>query len=271
MAQIHSQAVVEDGAIVGNDVRIGPFSYVGPHVKLGHGVQLHPHVSIIGETKIGDGTVVFPGAVLGGPPQSVRHGGGRSELEIGKNCIIREGATVNAGTDSDRGITTIGDRCYLMTQSHVAHDCDIGNDVTIVNNVMLAGHCQVGDGAMLSGGCAVFQFSRIGRLAFVAALSGVVGDVIPFGLAIGHRAHLDGLNLIGMKRAKFERKDVRVMREAYKMLFDRKHTIEEATISVRDTFGDSQHVVELLDFIKNRRKRALVTPEIIRSSAADVG
>ena len=261
MGTIHSTAIVEDGATLGAGVEIGPFCHVGASVVIGEGTRLRSHVSITGDTRIGSRNDIFPFAVLGGGPQSTRHGGGMSRLIIGDDCVIREGVTANTGTDGDKGTTSIGDKCFLMTHAHIAHDCVVGTGVTIVNNVMLAGHCQIGDHAIIGGGAAMHQFTRIGRRAFVGGLAGVEGDVIPFGMALGNRAYLGGLNIIGLKRSGLPRADIHDLRHAYEMLFSRKQTIRDSLPLVRETFPNSAIVAEVLDFIENRGKRALVTPE----------
>ena len=273
MAQIHPTAIVADGAIVADDVRIGPFCVVGENVRLDAGVELKSHVVVDGHTSIGERTVVHPQAVLGGQPQSMRHKGGPTRLTIGRDCTIREGVTANVGTDSDRGLTSIGDHCFIMTYAHIAHDCAVGDHVTIVNNVMLAGHCVVGDHAIIGGGAALHQFSRVGTRAFVGGMAGVEGDVIPYGMALGNRAYLGGLNIVGLKRAGVSRADIHALRHAYQDLFDRDTgTVHDNAERLAAQDGLSAIVREVLAFVGVRGKRGFVTPPLgeTGADAADI-
>ena len=208
MTQIHASSVVESGARLGRDVAIGPFCHVGPDVELGDGVVLHSHVVVAGHTKIGPRTKIFPFASIGHAPQDLKYRGEVSKLHVGGDCTIREGVTMNPGTASGGLLTSTGDRCTFLANAHVAHDCRIGNDVILVNNVMLAGHCQIGDFAILGGGSALHQFVRVGAHAMIGGLAGVENDVIPYGMALGNRASLAGLNLVGMKRRAFAREAI---------------------------------------------------------------
>lgn len=259
---IHPSAVIEDGAELGPGVRIGPFCHVGPQVRLGAGVELKSHVVIAGATSLGEGTVVFPQAVLGEPPQNVRHKGGRTTLTIGRDCVIREAATAHVGTDTSRGATTIGDRCMLMAYSHVAHDCAVGDDVTFANGATLAGHCEVGDGVILGGLSAVHQFVRIGHHAFIGGMSGVAGDVIPYGMVIGNRARLRGLNVVGLKRSGASRQELQTLRAAYRMLFDRARPVAENVGAVEAAYGRDARVADILAFVTERGKRMYCVPAV---------
>ncbi len=214
--QIHPSAVVAHAAQLGRGVQIGPFCVVGPDVVLGEGVRLVSHVAVAGHTTIGAGTRVFPFASLGHEPQDLKFRGEVSELRIGRDCLIREGVTMNPGTAAGGLLTSVGDRSVFLAQSHVAHDCRVGDDVIFSNNVMLAGHCTVGDHAILGGGAAVHQFVRIGRHCFIGGLAGVEHDVIPYGIALGNRAHLAGLNVVGLKRRGFSREVIHDLRRAYR-------------------------------------------------------
>ena len=205
MSNIHPSAVVEDGAQIAASAKIGPLCYVSGKAKIGENVQLIAHVTILGDTTIGEGTIVFPGAVLGAGPQD--HGNEFKEeakLIIGKRNIIRENVTMHAGTPKEHFTTTVGDDGMFMINSHVAHDCVVGNNVIMTNNAVIGGHVRIGDGAILGGNCAVHQFVRIGRKAMIGGMTGVDRDVIPFGIVTCERGKLRGLNVIGLKRSGFE-------------------------------------------------------------------
>ena len=199
---IHSSAVVAPSAKIGAGVEIGPFCHVGPEVELGEGVKLLSHAVVVGETKIGARTRVFPFASLGHEPQDLKYRGEKVTLTIGPDCTIREGVTMNPGTSGGGSATLVGARCTFLANSHVAHDCQLGDDIIFSNNVMLAGHCNVGNFAILSGGVAVHQFVRIGAHAFIGGLTGIANDIIPYGFAFGTRASLVGINVVGLKRAR---------------------------------------------------------------------
>ncbi|HET7849949.1 MAG TPA: acyl-ACP--UDP-N-acetylglucosamine O-acyltransferase [Pseudolabrys sp.] len=219
MTTIDPAARIETGATIGQNVSIGPYCTVGPDVVIGDGCRLVAHVHVTGHTTIGPRTVIYPFASLGSPPQSVKYRGGPTRLVVGADCDIREGVTVNIGTEEDRGLTEIGDRCFLMVGSHVAHDCKVGNDVTFANNAVLGGHVTVGDFAVFGGNAAVRQFVRIGEGAMIVGLSGVRADVIPWGTVQGPLADLVGLNVIGMARRGFSKAQIHALRGAYQALF----------------------------------------------------
>ncbi|MEE9314683.1 MAG: acyl-ACP--UDP-N-acetylglucosamine O-acyltransferase [Rhizobiaceae bacterium] len=259
LTNIHPSAVVEDGAKLGNDVRIGPFCHVGPDVVLGDGVELLSHVSLHGITTIGTNTRIFPFASVGNEPQDMKFHGERVTLEIGDSCIIREGVTMNPGTEGGGSVTKVGNNCVFLANSHVAHDCIVGNNVIFSNNVMLAGHCIVGDYVIFGGGGGAHQFCRVGHHAFVGGLSGLEGDLIPFGTAIGNRASLAGLNLIGMKRSGVSRESIHAVRGAYKELFAGDRPVQDVALELRETTSD-EALIDMLDFITASADRALCTP-----------
>ena len=255
----HPTAIIEDGASIGEGARIGPFCYVGPGVVIGRDVELKSHVVIAGDTALGDGCRVFPFASLGHEPQDLKYRGEPVSLRIGNRCTFREGVTVNPGTAGGASQTTIGDDCTLLANAHVAHDCVLGDRVVFSNNVMLAGHCTVGDDVIFGGGAAAHQFCRIGRNAFVGGLAGVEGDVIPFGMALGNRAYLGGLNLVGMKRAGMDRASIHAVRAAYRDLFAGDQPVAEKAAELRERNSDAA-VRDILDFVVAGRGRALCTP-----------
>ncbi len=259
-AHVHASAVVSPDAVLGRNVEIGPFCVIGPEVELGDDVHLLSHVVVAGRTTIGARTRVFPFASLGHEPQDLKYGGEASSLSIGADCLIREGVTMNPGTAAGGLLTSIGDKGVFLAQSHVAHDCRIGENVILSNNVMLAGHCRVGDHAILGGGAAVHQFVRIGPHAFIGGLAGVEHDVIPYGIALGNRAHLAGLNLVGLKRRGYSREQIHDLRRAYRALFGGEGTLQERVEQVAAEFPGQPEVEAVLQFLRDGKDRAICTP-----------
>jgi UDP-N-acetylglucosamine acyltransferase len=262
MAQgnVHAAAAVEPGARFGEGVRIGPFCHVGGEVTLGDKVELISHVVVSGRTTIGARTRLFPFASIGHQPQDLKYKGEASDLSIGSDCLIREGVTINPGTAGGGMHTVVGDRCVFLANSHVGHDCKIGNDVVLSNNVMLAGHVSVGDFVILGGGTAVIQFTRVGAHAFLGGMSGLENDLIPYGMALGNRAHLSGLNIIGLQRRGFARDDIHSLRRAYRALFADEGTLQERLGDVAEEFAGHPIVREIVAFIRAGGKRALCMP-----------
>lgn len=260
MADIHPTAIVEDGARLGAGVRVGAFSTIGANVVLEDGVVVQSHAVIEGHTRVGAGTVVYPFAGVGLPPQDTSYKGEPTSVEIGPNCIIREHATVHRGTARGKGKTTVGQKCFLMLGAHVAHDCVVGDNVVLVNNATLGGHVEVGDNAILGGLSAVQQHCRIGAHAFLGGLSAAVTDVIPFASAIGQRAELGGLNIVGLKRRGFDRPTIHALREAYRMVFSGEGSRSERVDRVAEKFGDVPPVMTIIDFIRQGGDRPLCTP-----------
>lgn len=260
MSTIHPLSVVDPAAQLGANVVIGPFCTVGPHAVLGDGVELISHAAVAGRTTIGARSKVFPFASIGHQPQDLKFHGEPSTLEIGADCLIREGVTMNPGTEGGGMVTKVGDRCTFLANAHVAHDCIVGNDVIFSNNVMLAGHCSVGDFAIIGGGAAVHQFCRIGSHAFIGGMSAVENDVIPYGIAIGNRAHLAGLNIVGLKRRGFDRDVIHAIRRAYRLLFADEGTLQERMDDVENEFSAHATVHEIIDFIRQGGNRSVCTP-----------
>lgn len=257
---IHASAIVEPGAKIGAGVEIGPFSVIGPEVVLHDNVRIAAHVVIAGKTEIGEGTQIFPFASLGHAPQDRKYRGEDSRLIIGSGNIIREYVTMNPGTEQGGLVTRIGNNGLFLTGAHVAHDCQIGNHVLLVNNATLGGHCVVEDFASIGGLSALHQFVRIGAHAFVGGMSGVENDVIPFGMALGNRAHLAGLNIVGLKRQNFDREQIHSLRKAYRMLFATEGTLLERLEDVEKMFDDDPQVQRILQFIKAESSRSLCVP-----------
>lgn len=268
---IHASAVVEDGAQLGHGVRIGPFCHVGANVVLGDNVELISGVTILGHTSLGEGCRVYPGAVLGCDPQNHAHKGGRTTLEIGRNATIREGVTMHVGSDNDRGRTTVGDDCSFLAYSHVAHDCSLGDRVTLTQGALLGGHCQVGDAAILGGMAAVHQFVRIGHHAFVGGMTGVERDLIPFGMITGNRGKLRGLNVVGMRRSGMARDEIRTVRAAYKMIFDPVTPLGANIEQARNAFPGSRAVQDIIAFMTSDARRKFVMPPVSGRTRPDDG
>ncbi len=261
MTEIHNTAIVDKKATIGDGVTIGPFCVVGPHVTLAEGVVLKPHVVVDGHTTVGAGTHIYPFASIGLAPQDLKYAGEESRLIIGRNNVIREYVTMNPGTEGGGMETRIGDGGLYMIGAHIAHDCQIGNNVIMVNNATLGGHVVVGDFAVIGGLAAVHQFVRIGAHAMIGGLSGVEHDVIPFGTVAGERASLSGLNIVGMKRRGFDRETIHGIRAAYKGLFGGAGTLEDRLERVAGEFADNAVVQQVATFIRGESKRGLVVPK----------
>lgn len=260
--RIHPTACVEAGAQLGKNAIIGPFCYIGADAVIGDNCEVMSHATIIGATTIGVNSKIYPHAVLGADPQNNKHKGGRTRLEIGENCIIREGVTMHRGSDNSLGRTIIGNNCMFLAYAHVAHDCILGDHVTFSNNVMIGGHVVVGDYVIIGGGGAVHQFVRVGHHAFVGGLAALTGDLIPYGMAIGVHAWLGGLNIIGMKRSGLERSEIHALRHAVSMLFDRTKPIRERAVDVLAAYPQSKTVADMVAFIEEDSKRSFCTPKI---------
>jgi UDP-N-acetylglucosamine acyltransferase len=257
---IHNSSVVDKKAKIGKDVKIGPFCYIGPKVQISDGVELISSIHIEGNTKIGKATRIFPFASIGTPPQDKKYKGEDNSLEIGENNIIREYVTINPGTKGGGGKTIIGDNCLLMISSHVAHDCYIGNNVVIANNVPLGGHVTIEDSVVIGGNSAVQQFTRIGRLAMIGGMTGVLKDVIPFGLSFGNRNYLRGINLIGLKRNKYDNKKIMELDQAFKKIFSSKN-LHENLGKINGEYKENDLVKEVINFIEKDKKRPICTPQ----------
>ena len=256
---IHKTALVDSKAKVSNSVNVGPYSVIGPNVEIGEDVTIHSHVNISGNTKIGNGNKIYPFASIGNDPQDLKYNGEQTKLVIGNNNKIREYVTIHPGTVGGGGITTVGNNCLFMIASHVAHDCNVGNNVIIANNVPLGGHVTIEDNVVIGGNSAVQQFTRIGKMAMIGGMTGVLHDVIPYGLSTGNRNSLQGLNLIGLRRAKFENKDILGLSEAYKEIFATKN-INENISKLNGSFKENPLVKNVIDFITKDKKRSICTP-----------
>lgn len=261
MCNLHATSVVDPNAKLGSDVEIGPYCVVGPHVELGGGCKLHSHVTLQGHTALGPNCEIFPFASLGHIPQDMKYQGEESQLIIGSDNTIREYVTMNPGTAGGGLVTKVGSHCLFMAHAHVAHDCQIGDHVILANGATLAGHCVVGDHAILGGLSAIHQFVRIGEYAFIGGMSGVENDVIPYGMVVGPRASLKGLNVVGIKRRGLDRKQLKHLREAYDLLFAGEGTLSERVVEVEKAFADDDCVERILEFIREDSSRSLSVPK----------
>jgi UDP-N-acetylglucosamine acyltransferase len=263
MAQIHPTAIVERGAKLAESVRIGPFCVVGAKVELGPEVELLSHVVVAGRTTIGEATRIFPFASIGHEPQDLKYSGEDSALVIGRRNIIREHVTMNPGTAGGGMVTRIGDDCLFSASAHVAHDCTVGNHVIMTNNATLAGHVVLEDYVIISGLSAVHQFCRIGRHAFIGGMTGVERDVIPYGLVMGDRARLAGLNMIGLQRRGFSRDDIQALRAAYDLLFNQGNgTLSDRAAAVARRYPEVGPVRDIVEFIRADNSRGFVQPKM---------
>ena len=256
---IHKTAIIDSNAKVSSSANIGPYSVIGPNVEIGEDVIIHSHVNISGNTKIGNGNKIYPFASIGNDPQDLKYNGEETKLIIGNNNKIREYVTINPGTIGGGGLTKIEDNCLFMISSHVAHDCHVGNNVIIANNVPLGGHVTIEDNVVIGGNSAVQQFTRIGKLAMIGGMTGVLHDVIPYGLSIGNRNYLQGLNLIGLRRGNFQNKDILGLTEAYKEIFATKNLTDNLS-KLNGVFKKNLLVRDVIEFITKDKKRSICTP-----------
>jgi UDP-N-acetylglucosamine acyltransferase len=265
MTNIHPTAIVDPKAQIASSVTVGPYCVVGANVVLDEGVILHSHVVVEGRTRVGARTQIYPFASIGHTPQDLKYKGEPSRLEIGADNLIREHVTMNPGTEGGGMVTRVGSHCAFLTASHVGHDSIVGDHVVFSNNVMLAGHCKIDDYVIFGGGAALHQFGRVGKHAFVGGMSAVENDVIPYGLVVGNRAHLMGLNLVGLKRRGFTREQIQAMREAYAYLFGAEGTLRDRVERAAERYAGSPEVMEIVNFIRAESDRAICMPRSERS------
>ena len=257
---IHNTSIIDKKAKISKSANIGPFCFVGPNVELKENVNLISNVHIEGYTTVGKGTKIFPFASIGTQPQDLKFNNEKNSLVIGENNTIREYVTINPGTEGGGLKTIIGNNCLFMISSHIAHDCKIGNNVIIANNVPLGGHVTIEDSVIIGGNSAVQQFTRIGRLAMIGGMTGVLKDVIPFGLSIGNRNYLQGLNLIGLRRKKYDNKTIMELDKAYKKIFSTKNFHENLS-KINGEYKDNKLVGEVIKFLEKDKKRPICSPE----------
>jgi UDP-N-acetylglucosamine acyltransferase len=259
-ADVHPTAVIEDGAEIGARCRIGPYCVIGPEVSIGAGSVLHSHVAVAGTTRMGEDNQVFPFASIGHIPQDLKFAGEPVELVIGARNRIREHVTMNPGTGAGGGVTRVGDDNLFMMAVHVAHDCVVGNQVIMANNATLGGHVVVEDYVVLGGLAAVHQFVRLGRGSMIGGLAGVVADVIPYGSVMGERAHLAGLNLVGLKRRGAERGDINGLRAAFAEMFEGEGTLQERMARAGAAHAGNPLVAEVVGFVTAETSRSFTVP-----------
>jgi UDP-N-acetylglucosamine acyltransferase len=256
---IHKTAVIDSNAKISENVKIGPYCVIGPNVEIGDNSTIHSHVSISGNTIIGKNNKIYPFASIGSDPQDLKFNGEQTKLIIGNKNTIREYVTINPGTGGGGGKTIVGDNCLLMISSHIAHDCNVGNNVIIANNVPLGGHALIGDGVVIGGNSAVQQFTRIGKMAMIGGMTGVLNDVIPYGLSIGNRNFLQGINLIGLRRKDIPNKEILSLSDAYKEIF-KSEKLTDNLNNLNGTFKDNSLVNDVIEFINKDKKRPICTP-----------
>ena len=260
---IHKTAIISETSKIADNVEIGPYSIIGPKVKIADNTKIHSHVSIIGDTSIGKGNEIFPFASIGTPPQDLKYKGEKNSIVIGDNNKIREYVNINPGTEQGGGITKIGNNNLFMVYCHVAHDCNVSSNIVLANNVQVGGHVVIQDNAIIGGSCAIHQFSRIGESSMVGGMTGVLSDVIPFGLSLGNRNNLVGLNLIGLRRAKVSNKNIKILQEAYNIIF-KSENFRSNIDNLNSEIKNNQFVNKIINFISADKKRPISIPENIK-------
>ena len=260
---IHPTAIVNIKSKVSSSAVIGPYCIIGPDVEIGTNTKLHSHISIIGNTKIGNSNEIFPHVSIGTEPQDLKYKGEKNSIIIGNNNKLREYVNINPGTSQGGTITKLGDNNLLMVYCHVAHDCNLGNNIVLANNVQVGGHVTIEDNAIIGGSCAIHQFSRIGQLAMVGGMTGVLSDVIPFGLSLGNRNYLVGLNLIGLRRAKITNENIKLLQKFYDSVFVDQNF--RANIqNIDEELKKNKYVKKIIDFIQTDKRRPISLPENIK-------
>ena len=257
---IHNTAIINDGAEISKNVEIGAYSVIGPNVVIGSGTKLHSHVNIVGNTTIGSGNEIFPFASIGNKPQDLKYQGEENSLIIGNDNKIREYVNMNPGTKGGGGITKIGNKNLIMVLCHVAHDCDIGDNTILANNVQMAGHVKIENNAIIGGSTAIHQFCRIGEMAMIGGMTGITSDVIPFGLSFGNRNYLNGINLVGLRRAKISNENIKIMQEAYSIIF-KSENFRTNIDNLNSEIKSNDYVNKIINFINSDKKRPISVPE----------
>ena len=256
---IHKTAIIDSKAKISSDVIIGPYSVIGPDVEIDENVIIQSHVNITGFTKIGKKNIFYPMSSIGSNPQDLKYKGEKTSLTIGEGNTIREHVTINTGTTQGGGITKIGNNNLFMIGAHIAHDCTIGNNIVMANNSAIAGHAFIDDFVIIGAKCGIQQFTRIGKLAMVGGMTAVSRDVIPYGVSIGNRNYLNGINIIGLRRKKFQNKEIIGLSEAYKEIF-KTESLKNNLVKLNDKYKDNNLVKDVLQFINEDKKRPICTP-----------
>ena len=260
---IHKTAIISETTIIEDNVEIGPYSIIGPNVKISNNTKIHSHVNLVGNTSIGSGNEIFPFASIGTPPQDLKYKGEKNSLIIGNNNKFREYVNINPGTQQGGGVTKIGNNNLFMVYCHVAHDCNISNNIVLANNVQVGGHVYIHDNAIIGGSCAIHQFSRIGESSMIGGMTGVLSDVIPFGLSLGNRNNLAGLNLIGLRRAKISNENIKIMQQGYEIIF-KSENFRSNIENLNSEIKNNQYVTKIINFINADKKRPISLPENIK-------
>ena len=256
---IHKTAIIDSNAKISEYVTIGPYTVIGPNVVIGEGTVIQSNVNITGNTSIGKYNLIYPFASIGNDPQDLKFKGEKTLLEIGDNNKIREYVTINPGTEGGGGKTKVGNNCLFMVSSHIAHDCIVGDNVILANNVPLGGHAHVDDNAIIGGNSAVQQFTRVGKFAMVGGMCGVVRNVITYGIAHGNRSIMQGLNLIGLRRKNIPNKEILSLSEAYKIIFKNENLTENLS-NLSNDLRKNELVLEVVNFLEKDKKRPICTP-----------
>ena len=256
---IHKTALIDSNSKISKDVSIGAYSIIGPNVEIGEGTIIQSHVNITGNTVIGAFNKIYPFASIGNDPQDLKFEGEITKLEIGNNNKIREYVTINPGTKGGGGKTRVGNNCLFMVSSHIAHDCVVGNNVILANNVPLGGHSHIDDHVIIGGNSAVQQFTRVGKFAMIGGMCGVVKDVIPYGLVHGNRSILQGLNLIGLRRQNISNKEILILTDAYKEIFKNENLTNNLN-NLPSELKTNELVLEMVNFLEKDKKRPICTP-----------
>ena len=257
---IHKTAIISETSNIANNVEIGAYSIIGPNVKIESDTKIYSHVNIVGNTSIGKGNEIFPFSSIGTPPQDLKYKGEKNSIIIGNNNKFREYVNINPGTAQGGGITKIGNNNLFMVYCHVAHDCIISNNIVLANNVQVGGHVNIQDNAIVGGSCAIHQFSRIGESAMVGGMTGVLSDVIPFGLSLGNRNNLAGLNLIGLRRAKISNENIKIMQQAYDEIF-KSENFRSNIDNLNSDIKKNEFVNKIINFLNSDKKRPISLPE----------
>ncbi len=256
---IHQTAIIASKAKLHNSVKVGPYSVIGANVEIDENTEIQSHVSIIGNTKIGKNNKIYPFSSIGNDPQDLKFQGEETKLEIGNDNKIREYVTINPGTNGGGGITKIGNSCLFMVSAHIAHDCFVGDNVILANNVPLGGHAHIENNVIIGGNSAVQQFTRVGRSAMIGGMCGVVRDIIPYGMAHGNRSILQGLNLIGLRRKNIPNQDIKILSDAYKEIFKNENLTKNLN-NLNKELREHELVSEVVSFIEKDKKRPICTP-----------
>ncbi len=256
---IHNTAIIDPKAKLHKNVKVGPYSIIGANVEIEENTEVQSHVSIIGNTKIGKNNKIYPFASIGNDPQDLKFQGEETKLEIGNDNKIREYVTINPGTNGGGGITKVGNNCLFMVSAHIAHDCFVGDNVILANNVPLGGHARIEDNVIIGGNSAVQQFTRVGKFVMIGGMCGVVRDIIPYGIAHGNRSRLQGINLIGLRRKNIPNQDILILSEAYKEIFKNEKLTENLN-NLKVELREHELVKEVLNFIEKDKKRPICTP-----------